>query len=123
MSLPKDVDAYEAQVREIIEKRREMAELDQKLLNKVPIYRAGIDSDDIEYVYHKTRLCKDGKTIHDQKRDLLKGTGWRESWVVKKKDGTLVEIKNPWNLETSAEKLKRVKRERSEAIDKERREQ
>lgn len=112
MSIPKDVDAYEAQVREIIEKRREMAELDQKLLNFVPIYRAGIDPDDIEFVQHKGTIGKDGKTLYMQ-RDR-EGRGWRESWVVKKKDGTLIEIKNPWNLETFKEKRERLEKERLE---------
>jgi hypothetical protein len=112
MSIPKDVDAYEAKIRGVIEKRKESAKLDQKLLNKVPTYRAGIDDDDIEWVWKKARLNKDGKTIHDQKHDVLKGTGWRESWVVKKKDGTLIEIKNPWNLETFKEKKERLERDK-----------
>lgn len=112
MSIPKDVDAYEAKIREAIEKRKETAELDQKLLNFVPIYRAGVDPDDIEYVRHKATIREYGKTLYIQ-RDL-EGTGWRESWVVKKKDGTLIEIKNPWNLETFKEKRERLEKERLE---------
>ena len=111
MSLPKDVDAYEAKIRKIIEMRKESAEFDQKLLNKVPIYRAGIDDDDIEFIQHKATIGKDGKTIFSQKGDPLKGRGCHESWVVKKKDGTLIEIKNPWNLETFKEKRERLEKE------------
>lgn len=111
MSIPKDIDAYEAKIREIIEKRKKSAELDQKLLNFVPVYRAGVDPDDIEYVRHKSTIGKDGKTIYKQVG--REGLGWRESWVVKKKDGTLIEIKNPWNLETFKEKKERLEREKS----------